>query len=203
MNRLCALRVINHVSLGTFSWTVLASSCISDQESRQLWFVPSWVLVTDASAWKGIYAMIFTPTIYINHLVFPPSGINLSIVASFPQFQVLVEEIVGPSRGLKDLIWSTRLHLTILPFSFLKKKLILIQITGRTLFQKYISMNLQLIGLVFAMLWTWMRVLEGKQKLVWDLYAKLIKLIDCISCYNDMPFEMSNFHFSACILFDT
>jgi hypothetical protein len=75
-----------------------------------------------------------------------------------------VEKISGPFHGLKDLLWNIQLHLTTLPFSFLKTKSILIQTIGRTLFQKYISRNLQLIGLAFVMLWTWMLVLEGKKK---------------------------------------
>lgn len=114
---------------------ICANVCGQDKR-----FVPSWVLV----ALTYMYYFV----------LFSLSGTHLSIVASLLLFQVQVEEITGPFHGLKDLTKSIQLHLTTLPFRFLKKKLILIQTIGRTLFQKYILMNLQLIGLVFAMLWT-------------------------------------------------
>lgn len=100
--------------------------------------------------------------------MFPSSGIRLLIVASCCLLcQVLVKETVGPFPGLRGLTSDIQLHLTILLLSFLKKKLTLIQSTGMALFQKYISVTSQLIGLAFTTLWTWMLVLEGKKKLIW------------------------------------
>ena len=147
--------------------TLPGHGCICGQDTR---FVPSWVVATDASPSEGIWYDFYWFHIY--YLIFYLSGTHLSIVACFLLFQVQVEEIPGPFHGLKDLTWSIQLHLRTLPFSFLKKKLILMQTIGRTLFQKYTSMNLQLIGLAFAMLWTWMLVLEGKQKNWFELFVQ-------------------------------
>lgn len=143
----------------------LGNGCISGQGTCAILGLGYWCI-----SFRGVYAMMFIHALYII-LYFSLSGTHLLIVASFLLFQVRVEKIAGPFHGLKDLLWSIQLHLTTLPSSFLKKESILIQTIGRTLFQKYISMNLQLIGLAFAMLWTWMLVLEGKQKLIWALYA--------------------------------
>lgn len=91
---------------------------------------------------------------------------HLIVASCYLLCQVQVKETAGPFPGQKGLTSNTQLYLTTLLLSFLKKNLILTQSTGRTLFQKYISMSLQLIGLPFAMSWIWMLVLEGEKTLI-------------------------------------